>query len=44
MSIPLRRTVWTPCCKHPQKTRKRKGEIIMCTECHNPFVEPKSAN
>ena len=35
-----RRTVWTPCCKHPQQTRKKPGEIIMCSKCHNPFVEP----
>ena len=38
-NILTKRIVKTPCCKHEQATQKLKGEIIFCTQCHNPFVE-----
>ena len=37
--IMSKRIVKTPCCSYEQATQKKKGEIIFCTRCHNPFVE-----
>ena len=39
-----RRLVTTPCCDHSQKTTKKRGELIMCSKCHKPFVEPIAAS
>lgn len=34
-----RRAITAPCCGNQQATSKKKGELIFCTRCHNPFVE-----